>query len=119
MDSRLLDELLPPSLPNSVVIGASSPCVRHAVEIIATEFHLQLTATVVASRVRCSRAYLSTIFRMQLGMTVHDCLTEVRVMHANRLIKSGMKVEAVAIAIGCRSKTSLYRQLRGHASLEI
>jgi AraC-like DNA-binding protein len=57
-------------------------------------------------------AYLGRLFRNEIGMTVHDYVTRVRIDRGASQVKSGVKIEAVALCIGYRSKKNFYRQFK-------
>jgi YesN/AraC family two-component response regulator len=57
-------------------------------------------------------AYLGHLFRKEVGMTVRQWVTQVRLEHAAVLIREGVKIEAVALIVGYRSKKNFYRQFR-------
>jgi AraC-like DNA-binding protein len=70
-----------------------------------------LSRTLAQTRDR-QAAYFGQIFRKQVGMTVHQWITRVRLDHAAALIRDGVKIEAVALMVGYRSKKNFYRQFR-------
>ena len=47
-----------------------------------------------------------------VGMSVHQWLTTVRLDRASTLIRDGVKVEAVSLLVGYRSKKNFYRQFK-------
>ena len=53
-------------------------------------------------------------FRTKLGVSVHGYVTQVRLEHAADPISSNIKVEAVALGVGYRSKKNFYRQFARH-----
>ena len=57
-------------------------------------------------------AYLGQLFRREVGLTVRQWLTRVRLEHAAALVREGVKIEAVALIVGYRSKKNFYRQFR-------
>jgi transcriptional regulator GlxA family with amidase domain len=52
------------------------------------------------------------MFRRVVGVSVHQWLTNVRLDRASTLIRDGVKVEAVSLLVGYRSKKNFYRQFR-------
>ena len=52
---------------------------------------------------------LATLFRQQIGQTVHRYLTQVRMHHGAALIRQGEKIEAVSLLVGFRSKKNCYQ----------
>ena len=68
----------------------------------------------VAASVRGNPAKLGRRFRAKVGVSVHGYVTQVRLEHAANLISSNIKVEAVALGVGYRSKKNFYRQFARH-----
>ena len=59
-------------------------------------------------------SYLGRLFRQEVGTTVRNYLTLVRLEHAAALIHDGVKIEAVALTVGYRSKKNFYEQFKRH-----
>ena len=74
----------------------------------------RLTVGDLARAVSRERTHVSTVFRREVGHTVHAYLTRVRMRHAADLVRRGEKIEAVMLLVGYRSKKSFYRQFRSH-----
>jgi transcriptional regulator GlxA family with amidase domain len=71
------------------------------------------TVADLASRLNCHPRRLQAVFRGKHRMTVHRYLDTVRSAEAVRLIRQeGLKVEAAALAVGLKSRTTLYRLIR-------
>jgi two-component system response regulator YesN len=62
-------------------------------------------------------AYLGRLFHKEVGMTVRECVTRVRLEHAATLILDGAKIEAVALGVGYQSKKNFYRQFKRYFAL--
>jgi two-component system response regulator YesN len=56
--------------------------------------------------------YLGSLFQRELRMSVRDYTTRVRMQRAEELIREGLKIEAVALTVGYRSKKNFYRQFK-------
>jgi AraC-like DNA-binding protein len=52
------------------------------------------------------------MFRREVGVPMREWLTRVRLDHAAALIREGVKVEAVSLLVGYRSKKNFYRQFK-------
>jgi AraC-like DNA-binding protein len=52
------------------------------------------------------------MFRREVGVPMHQKLTDVRLQHAVDLIRDGVKVEAAALLVGYRSKKNFYQQFK-------
>src|SRR5207247_1956001 len=86
--------------------------VRRALDLIGTEYAEALTLRTLAAKLEARPAHLGMIFREQFGMTARDWLTRVRLEHAAELICAGVKIEAVALIVGYRSKKNFYRRFK-------
>lgn len=93
-------------------VAAGRPtCVDRVKRLIEQRYPDHLTLSVVADTVGRERSYLATTFRRETGKTIHGYLTSVRVRHAAELIRRGVKIEAVTLMVGYRSKKTLYHQI--------
>ena len=88
--------------------------VRRVLEFIRTDYAQALTLRTLAAKLEARPAYLGTTFRQQFGMSARDWLTRVRLRHAAELICAGVKIEAVALIVGYRSKKNFYRRFKRH-----
>jgi two-component system response regulator YesN len=86
--------------------------VRLMLDVIEHEYANVVTLRTLASLVGRQPAYLGRLFHQQVGATARDYLTRVRLDHAATLIRDGMKIEAVALSVGYRSKKNFYQQFR-------
>lgn len=97
---------------------AISAHVQHAKTFIRGHSHEQVTLKSVGSAVGRQHQYLATLFRREVGITIHEYLTCVRIRHAWGLIRSGEKIDAVALLVGYRSKKNFYRQFKSRVGLD-
>jgi two-component system response regulator YesN len=81
-------------------------------DVIETSYAERITLNSLASTLNRQSAYLGQLFRREVGMTVRQWVTHVRLDHATVLIRDGVKIEAVALIVGYRSKKNFYRQFR-------
>jgi transcriptional regulator GlxA family with amidase domain len=79
---------------------------------IDAHFAQRVTLDDLARMAGWSRRRLTTLFLQHARQTIHDYLTEVRLRHAAVLIASGVKIEAVSLLVGYRSKKNLYRAFK-------
>ena len=91
---------------------ASSVVVRLMLDVIEREYANVVTLRTLSSSVGRQPAYLGRLFREEVGTTARDYLTRVRLEHAAILIRDGVKIEAVALSVGYRSKKNFYQQFR-------
>ena len=81
-------------------------------DVIEREYAGVVTLRTLASAVGRKPAYLGRLFRQHVGSTARDYLTRVRLEHAAALIREGVKIEAVALSVGYRSKKNFYQQFK-------
>ena len=70
-----------------------------------------------ARHLHISAVYLYKLFRAQCGRTPHDCLLEIRMQEARRLLWERLPVSAVALAVGYRELPQFsraYKKYYGH-----
>ena len=86
--------------------------VQRMIEVIDTEYANVVTLRRLSAILGRQPAYLGRLFRHETGSTVRDYLTRIRLEHAEALIRAGVKIEAVALGVGYRSKKNFYQQFR-------
>ena len=86
--------------------------VRRMLDRIEQSYSEPITLRSLASELHRQSAYLGGMFRREVGMSVHQWLTTVRLERASVLIREGVKVEAVSLLVGYRSKKNFYRQFK-------
>jgi AraC-like DNA-binding protein len=82
--------------------------------LIETGLSKPLSIKVMASAIGRDPASLGTLFRERMGITVRRFIALRRIICAAESIRQGVKVEAVALEVGYRSKKNFYRQFRRH-----
>jgi AraC-like DNA-binding protein/anti-sigma regulatory factor (Ser/Thr protein kinase) len=92
--------------------SAAQEHVRRMLERIEQSYSEPITLRSLASELHRQSAYLGGMFRRVVGMSVHQWLTTVRLDRASVLIRDGVKVEAVSLLVGYRSKKNFYRQFK-------
>ena len=93
-------------------MSAAQLHVRHMLDRIEQSYSDPITLRSLASELHRQAAYLGAMFRREVGVSMHQCLTRVRLDHAAALVRDGVKIEAVALLVGYRSKKNFYRQFR-------
>jgi AraC-like DNA-binding protein len=88
--------------------------VRRAMRFMENHYAQPVTVARVAAHAGRSSQHLSALFRQHAGTTVHEYLVRVRLRHAIRLIRKGVKIEAVSLMVGYRSKKNFYRHFKTH-----
>jgi AraC-like DNA-binding protein len=99
-----------PGRPNQT--SAAQEHVRRMLDRIEQSYSEPITLRSLAAELHRQSAYLGGMFRRMVGMSVHQWLTTVRLDRASTLIRDGVKVEAVSLLVGYRSKKNFYRQFK-------
>jgi AraC family transcriptional regulator len=97
---------------SSGVSSALSPYVDRAQRYIWSRIDEPLRLSEIAAAARCSRRYLCDVFPAETGETVHAHVERVRLLIALNEIRSGVKVTAVAVAVGYRSYPNFVHAFR-------
>ena len=92
--------------------AASRAGIARLREYIELHYPERLTLDRLARVLGWSKRRLTAAFAEHAGQTVHDYLTEVRLRHAGRLIRDGVKIEAVGLLVGYRSAKSFHRAFK-------
>lgn len=106
---HILDVLLPAGRRRP-----TSPIAEVAKRIIDERYAEPLTLDVLAVAVGRLKRHLASIFRREVGLSVHGYLIRVRLNRALALIRAGEKIEAVSLLVGYRSKKNFYRNFNAH-----
>ena len=78
-----------------------SPTVRRAILYIDSDLSRELSLSSVAEHLNLSAAYLSAIFKKELGKTITDFINERRISHAKLLLKTtALQIQTVAAHCG-------------------
>jgi transcriptional regulator GlxA family with amidase domain len=85
-----------------------SPSVQQMLREIEQRYFEPLTLDVLAARLTKDPRHLGRRFRLELGVSVHDYLVQVRLDHAAMAIRRGVKIEAVSLLVGYRSKKNFF-----------
>jgi PAS domain S-box-containing protein len=86
--------------------------VQRMLDQIHQNYSQRLTLTTLATSLERQSAYLGKLFRDEIGVTVHEYITRARMMFGAAQVRSGVKIEAVALDLGYRSKKNFYRQFK-------
>src|SRR5215468_9262368 len=86
--------------------------VQRMLDQIHQNYTQRLTLGTLAKTLERQSAYLGRLFREAMGVTVHEYITRARMMFGAAQVRSGVKVEAVALDLGYRSKKNFYRQFK-------
>jgi PAS domain S-box-containing protein len=86
--------------------------VQRMLDQIHQNYRQRLTLGTLAKTLERQSAYLGRLFHDAMGVTVHEYITRARMMFGAAQVRSGVKVEAVALDLGYRSKKNFYRQFK-------
>jgi two-component system, response regulator YesN len=86
--------------------------VNRILELIEESYAQPVTLRRLATELDRQASYLGALFRRETGVSVRQWLTRVRLDRASTLIREGVKIEAVAMLVGYRSKKNFYRQFK-------
>jgi AraC-like DNA-binding protein len=89
-----------------------SPLVDDAVRFIDQHYAEPVTTGTLASALGQSKRQLVTLFQRQMGQTIHEYVTRVRLRRGMELITEGEKIEAVSLMVGYKSKKNFYRHFK-------
>ncbi len=84
----------------------------HAIAYMQTRLPELLTTAEVAKALGISPRTLHRAIYAHAGVAPGKLLAMLRVAEAERLLADGVKVDAVALLVGYRTRASLYRQVR-------
>jgi PAS domain S-box-containing protein len=79
---------------------------------IRAHYTQRLTLATLAKTLGRQSAYLGRLFRDEVGVTVHEYVTRSRMTNGAAQVRAGVKIEAVALLLGYRSKKNFYRQFK-------
>lgn len=86
--------------------------VRRMLDEIHQRYNQRLTLACLASALGRQSAYLGRLFREEIGVTVHEYITRARMVFGAAEVRAGVKIEAVSLDLGYRSKKNFYRQFK-------
>lgn len=87
--------------------------IRSMLNFIQTEYpNPELGLTLVGARFGISEAYLSTLFKAEVGSNFADYLEQIRIQEACRLLREGTLVSEIAEKVGYNSVQSFRRAFK-------
>ena len=91
---------------------AGSRNVQRMLDFIQENYATHVTLDLLAARLGRRSAYLGALFRSEIGVTVHQHVINLRLEHAAAEVRAGVKIEAVALSVGYRSKKNFFNQFK-------
>jgi PAS domain S-box-containing protein len=92
--------------------AATHEHVQRMLNHIQRNYTQRLTLGALAKTLGRQSAYLGRLFRDEIGVTVHEYVTRARMVNGAVQVRSGVKIEAVALDLGYQSKKNFYRQFK-------
>lgn len=89
-----------------------SPDLREIASFIAANIGQRVTLKAMEKTFKRPRAALTLAFERATGLTIREYALCTRMAHAAREIERGVKIEAVALLVGYRSRKNFYRQFK-------
>jgi two-component system, response regulator YesN len=96
----------------SNAVPMTNNLVRQMLEQIESDYAGAITLRTMSATIGRHPAYLGHVFHQEVGSTAREYLTRVRLEHAAELIRDGVKIEAVALIVGYRSKKNFYQRFK-------
>ena len=93
-------------------VGARSRAVEQVVQFIHDHYAEPVTIDSIAQALGQSQRHVVTLFRREMGQTINEYLTHVRMCHGVELIRQGCKIEAVSLMVGYRSRKNFNRHFK-------
>ena len=92
-------------------------CAREAEEYLKQHFRSPISALNIADQLSCPPAFLRRTFKQLTGKSLLEYQSQLRLRAALRLLSdTDLKMEAIALEVGYRSKKDLYRVVQTHLS---
>ena len=86
------------------------PAARKVVEVVGDDIGRRLTLRELGKIVNRTPSYLNVMFRRCTGLTIRQYTLFLRMTKAAQEIERGVKIDAVALLVGFRSRKNFYRQ---------
>ncbi|WP_319559904.1 response regulator [Marispirochaeta sp.] len=99
-------------------VAAGHPAVTVAADVMKQRFREELSVDMVADRTGHSVSHLSRLFRQELGMSILDFLTRLRMDEAKKLLREGeMQISCIAEEVGFQDPNYFSRVFRRDTGL--
>jgi len=89
------------------------PAAANAKELIEAHFAEPLDVKRLARMMGCHPVRLRSTFKKELGMSMREYQTRLRIHHAAKLlVESDLKIDAIMLTVGYRSRKNFYQAFR-------
>jgi len=90
-----------------------NPYINRIVEYIVKEYQNDLSAAGVAKAMNLNETYLQKLFKKEMGVTLHEYITQYRIGQAISLMRStNMKFLDIAMDVGFNNRQTFYNALK-------
>lgn len=85
--------------------ASASPAVRRCIHYIHVHLHEKITVDSLAMECGLSRSYLSSLFKKETGVSLHNYITREKLKAANQMLGSGKSISEIAYRLSFCSET--------------
>ncbi|MGF6767013.1 AraC-like DNA-binding protein [Paraburkholderia sp. GAS33] len=86
--------------------------IERAIEFIETSFSQPVTLATLAAQAELSVSRFAALFRAEMGISPHRYVCQVRIRHAQRLLRGGLPPSIVATEVGFFDQSHLGRHFK-------
>ncbi len=88
--------------------------IRKSIEFLHSEYSTQINIKSIAQVAGLSEFHFMRVFQMMTGLSVHQYLTQIRLMRAKVLLSKGIAANQVAADVGFYDQSHLINKFRHH-----
>lgn len=100
------------SVTNNQMIIKMDEKIQEALTYMNEHLSEELSIDILADKVHLSRSYFMHLFKDETGMSVHQSITEKRLLYAARKIREGMPIRIAVSESGFSDYTTFYRNFK-------
>jgi AraC-like DNA-binding protein len=104
-------------LVRTAMEGEAADPMSHVRRFIELHYAERLTMKTIAKQLGRSERDVRHEFRRAIGIPLRAYLTDIRMERARQLLQSNVKVEAVALLVGYKSKRQFIRQFKSRIGM--
>lgn len=88
--------------------------IRQAIDFLHSDYHQSLAVSEIAAVAGLSEYHFMRTFQKLTGLSVHQYLTQIRLMRAKRLLSSGFDAAHTASEVGFFDQSHFIKKFRAH-----